>query len=107
MSWALLTSGLQTYNVTDATRLSDNCRVAIKVVKRSDQELQISQFLTSIQHPANHCVSVYDTLDDPLNTSTLLMVMQYLTPWNEPEFSVLGDVVDFVTQMLEASGFRF
>ncbi|KAL1945402.1 hypothetical protein VTO73DRAFT_2253 [Trametes versicolor] len=96
---------LSTYNVTDATRLSDNCRVAIKVVKRSDQELQISQFLTSIQHPANHCVSVYGTLDDPLDTSTLLMVMQYLTPWNEPEFSVLGDVVDFVTQMLEGLEF--
>lgn len=31
----------------------------------------------------------------------LLMVMQYLTPWNDPEFTVLGDVVDFVTQMLE------
>lgn len=75
-------------------------------MKRGDQELQISQFLSSLQHPANHCVSVYGSLEDPLNSSMLLMVMQYLTPWNDPEFTVLGDVVDFVTQMLEVGRLR-
>ncbi|KAI9059871.1 hypothetical protein FKP32DRAFT_1093163 [Trametes sanguinea] len=30
------------------------------------------------------------------------MVMQYLRPWNDPEFIMIGDVVDFVSQMLES-----
>ncbi|KAI0669474.1 kinase-like domain-containing protein [Trametes maxima] len=91
--------------VIDATRKMDGYAVAMKSVKRASQELQIAQFLSSIQDRSNHCVQVIDVLEDPLDTSMALMVMQYLRPWNDPEFVMLGDVVDFVTQMLEGLSF--
>ncbi|CDO69424.1 hypothetical protein BN946_scf184791.g19 [Trametes cinnabarina] len=89
----------------DAVRISDRSLVAIKVVKSREQELQIAQFLSSLQHTSNHCVPVLDVLEDPLDTSQSLVVMQYLRPWNDPEFVMVGDVVDFVKQMLEGLAF--
>ncbi|KAI0351969.1 kinase-like protein [Trametes cingulata] len=93
----------KTRDVIDATRQQDGLRVAIKTVKR--EEVQIAQFLSSIDHVMNHCVPVFDVLEDPLDSSKLLMVMQYLRPFNNPEFTMLGDVVAFVTQMLEGLAF--
>ncbi|KAJ3009450.1 hypothetical protein NUW54_g2779 [Trametes sanguinea] len=92
---------LYTPDVMDATRVSDGSVVAIKTVKRGGQELQIAQFSSSLDHPANHCVRVLNVLQEPLQTSVTLMVMQYLVPWNDPEFIMIGDVVDFVSQVLE------
>ncbi|KAI0363577.1 kinase-like protein [Pilatotrama ljubarskyi] len=88
--------------VIDATRRSNGQLIAIKSVKKRSQEVQISVFLSSLQHRENHCVPVIDVLDDPLSPSRSLMVMQYLRPYDDPEFIMIGDVVDFVTQMLEA-----
>lgn len=87
----------------DARRRADGLLVAIKSVTKNSQEVQISRFLTSLQHPENHCVPVYDVLDDPLDPSHSLMVMQYLRPFDDPDFVMFGEVVDFVTQMLEVS----
>ncbi|KAI0365113.1 hypothetical protein BV20DRAFT_784326 [Pilatotrama ljubarskyi] len=88
-----------------ATRLADGSLVAIKIVKRGSQEVQISRYLSSFPHPCNHSVAVYDVFDDPLNDSSSLMVMQYLRPYNDPELTMIGDVVEFVTQMLEGLAF--
>ncbi|OSC97553.1 kinase-like protein [Trametes coccinea BRFM310] len=96
---------LKHFEVMDAVRVSDGFLVAIKTVKKGGQELQIAQFLSSIQGSTNHCVPVFDVLQDPVDASMSLMVMQYLRPWNDPEFTLLGDVVDFVTQMLEGLAF--
>ncbi|KAI0351967.1 hypothetical protein OH77DRAFT_1506233 [Trametes cingulata] len=92
-------------DVIDATRLKDGLRVSIKPVRKNGQELKIAQFLSSLTDPANHCVEVLDVLDDPLDPSRSLMIMQYLRPYNDPEFTMLGDVVAFVTQMLEGLAF--
>lgn len=87
----------------DARRRADGILVAIKSVTKNSQEVQISRFLSSLQHPENHCVPIYDVLDDPLDPSHSLMVMQYLRPFDDPDFVMFGEVVDFVTQMLEVS----
>lgn len=100
-----LTSVVQNTDVIDATRKSDGQLVAMKTIKKGSQELQISRFLSSVQHDANHCVPIIDVLDDPLNPSMSLMVMQYLRPWDDPELTMVGDVVDFVSQMLEVRCF--
>ncbi|KAI0351971.1 kinase-like protein [Trametes cingulata] len=92
--------------VIDATRRSDGQVVAIKSVKKRGQEVEISLFLSSLQQRRdNHCVPVVDVLDDPLNPSRSLMIMQYLRPYDDPEFLMIGDVIDFVTQMLEGLAF--
>ncbi|OSC97559.1 hypothetical protein PYCCODRAFT_1440077 [Trametes coccinea BRFM310] len=96
---------LYTPDVIDATRESDGSLVSIKTVKRGGQELQIAQFLSSLQDLSNHCVRVMDVLQEPMETSVTLMVMQYLRPWNDPELVMIGDVVDFVSQMLEGLAF--
>ncbi|KAI0330382.1 hypothetical protein GY45DRAFT_1250942 [Cubamyces sp. BRFM 1775] len=92
-------------DVIDALRERDGYLVAIKIVKNKGEELRLSQFLSSLEHPSNHCVSVVDVLEDSLNPAMSLMVMQYLRPWNDPEFNMVGDAVDFVSQMLEGLAF--
>ncbi|KAL7277640.1 hypothetical protein ACG7TL_008567 [Trametes sanguinea] len=88
-------------NVLDAVRESDGLRVAMKAVKKEGQEIQISQFLSSLQHRTNHCVPIVDAFRDPLDPFRTIMVMEYLRPWDDPELATVGDAVDFVTQMLE------
>ena len=87
----------------DARRQSDGLLVAMKSVKKNSQELQIARFLTSIQSRENHCVEVVDVLEDSLDTTCSIMVMKYLRQFDDPEFVMIGDVVDFVSQMLEVS----
>ncbi|KAI0819187.1 kinase-like domain-containing protein [Trametes gibbosa] len=92
---------LRYYQVIDAIRKSDNCLVAIKSFLKQGTELSIAQFLSSLQDPRNHCVPVYDILPDPYDSRIALMVMPFLRPCNNPEFSTIGDVVEFVDQTIE------
>ena len=85
----------------DATRLEDGELVAIKSFIKKDQEEEIAQFFAAIRDPRNHCVRVHQILPDPLEPRMGLMVMPYLRPCNNPEFSTVGDVVEFVDQTLE------
>ena len=90
----------QKAQVMDATR-TDGSLVAIKSVPDASREVEIAQFLTSVRHPDNHCVPVLDVIPDPLYPSRSLLVMPYLRPFDDPELTVVGDAVDFVSQMLE------
>ena len=79
--------------------------VAIKYIEYNDaHEIEIAQFLTSIKHPDNHCVPVLDTFTDPLDPRRTLLVMPWLRPYDDPEFAVVGEVIDFADQMLKVSG---
>ena len=91
-------------DLIDATRASDGSLVAIKSVKRSTNELSVAQFLSSkkfLHDETNHCVPVFEILEDPIDASASLMIMPYLRPFNNPEFRTIGEVVDFVSQTLE------
>ncbi|KAH9851084.1 kinase-like domain-containing protein [Lenzites betulinus] len=90
------------HRVIDATRASDHAMVAIKSkIPRQSPELQIGQFLASIKDPRNHSVPVYEILTDPLDTAQALLVMPYLRPCNDPAFSAIGEIVEFVDQTIE------
>lgn len=76
--------------------------VAIKTVPNHTEELAITQFLSSFKgRDENHCVAVLEILSDPLETQGSLMVLPYLRPYNDPEFTTVGDVMDFIHQTLE------
>ncbi|KAI0325878.1 kinase-like protein [Cubamyces sp. BRFM 1775] len=92
---------LMDYQVMDATRIATNELVAIKSFTNDTEELQIAQFFSTIKDPMNHCVPIHQILPDPFDHEKALMVMPYLRPCNDPDWSTLGDVVEFVTQTLE------
>lgn len=94
---------MQDYQVMDATRVANNELVAIKSFINQSQQLHIAQFLSSIPDPQNHCVKVYEILSDPYDVQRALMVMPYLRPCNDPDFSTIGDIVQFVDQTIDVS----
>ncbi|KAI0657815.1 kinase-like domain-containing protein [Cubamyces menziesii] len=89
------------YQVLDATKLETGELVAIKSFVKKDQEEQIAQFFASIRDPRNHCIRIHQILPDPFEPGLGLMIMPYLRPCNNPEFSTIGDVVEFVDQTIE------
>ncbi|KAI9067213.1 hypothetical protein FKP32DRAFT_1644465 [Trametes sanguinea] len=92
--------------VIDARRKEDDFLVTIKTVSTRDQELSVARFLSSFKDvEKNHCVEILDVLSDPLNPERALMIMPYLRPYNNPELMTVGDVIDFVKQMLDGLEF--
>ena len=87
--------------VIDATHRSDNQRVCIKSTRNDTQEIHIARFLSELQSSENHCVSVLDVLQDPVEPNTALLVMPYLRDFNDPEFLSIGEVMEFIQQTLE------
>ena len=85
----------------DATR-SDGSIVAIKSLRNEgSHEVEIARFLTSLTHPENHCIPMLDAFPDPIDSGRTVMIMPWLRPFNDPEFLVVGEVIDFVSHMLE------
>ncbi|PIL33736.1 hypothetical protein GSI_04361 [Ganoderma sinense ZZ0214-1] len=96
---------LTTYNVIDAVRTRGGDRVSIKRTPKGTKEIDIAQFLTSIHATDNHCVPVLEVLQDPFEPQRALVVMPYLRPFKDPDFDAVGEIVDFVSQMLEGLHF--
>ncbi|KAI0657831.1 kinase-like protein [Cubamyces menziesii] len=94
------------HQVIDARQSDNNALVAIKKFRKETQELHIAEYLNSLRHdPQNHSVPVLRILNDPFDPHLSLMVMPYLRPCNDPDFGMLGEAVDFVTQTLEGLAF--
>ncbi|KAI0774936.1 hypothetical protein BD413DRAFT_670235 [Trametes elegans] len=70
--------------IMDARSLKDDKLVAIKKC-----------------HSQNHCVPIHGILPDPFDLQRTFMIMPYLRPCQNPEFSTIGDIIDFVNQTLE------
>ncbi len=87
--------------VIDATRTESGELVAIKIVRNDKQELQLTQFLSSIRDSQNHCIPLFQVLSDPLDSKLSLMIMPYLRPCNDPEFWTIGEVIAFIEQTIE------
>ncbi|VDB85818.1 unnamed protein product [Peniophora sp. CBMAI 1063] len=91
-------------NLVDATRVSDGKLVYIKRVPTGGLEPSIATALSSEDmrlDSRNHSVPVLDLFVDEENPETSYMVMPFLRYFNSPEFRTVGDVVDFVDQILE------
>ncbi|KAG5642138.1 hypothetical protein DXG03_003568 [Asterophora parasitica] len=97
-------SGEELPMVLDATQLSNHVTVCIKRIdpKEITDEVKIATFLsTMVRDPRNHCVEIIESFRDPILSKVEYMVMPSLRSFNDPEFGAVGEVVDFVTQMLE------
>lgn len=94
--------------VLDATRERDGCVICIKRVVRKSNEVEIGRYLSSgllAQNSNNHCVEISDFFSDPSIPEVQYIVMPALRPYNDPEFGAIGEVEDFVTQVLEVRVF--
>ncbi|KAE9385796.1 hypothetical protein BT96DRAFT_928625 [Gymnopus androsaceus JB14] len=102
--------------VMDATRIQDGKAV---MLRRPDppsmsDELKIGRLLCSPSaqsEPRNHCVPIFETLQISETESldypdrNLVVVMPYLVRWDRPDFSTVGEVVDFCSQIFEGLDF--
>jgi hypothetical protein len=99
--------------VLDASTVRDGQVVCIKrIVEREDQtqsdglrsdQVEIAQFLSSpplSQDDNNHCVTIIDAFRDPV-LHVNYMVMPVLRTYDDPPFGTVGEVIDFVGQILE------
>jgi hypothetical protein len=96
--------------VLDATRVSDQLQVIIKMLVPSDddregtEELEILQRLSSAAYqsdPTNHTVPCLDSFPMPGIENGLFCVMPLLTKYDEPPFATLSEIHDFLTQAFE------
>ena len=83
----------------DATRVSDGKLVFIKKIARGGRERKIIDYLTvkdRADDEKNHCVPVLDHFIDDQEQHTEFLVMPILRRFNNPPFSFVDEVVDFV-----------
>ncbi|KAF8163595.1 kinase-like domain-containing protein [Crassisporium funariophilum] len=95
-------------HIIDARRRSDALGVVIKMIYKRKQEVDIVRYLSSSQlllDKTNHTVRILGIFQDPYNPEIEHLVMPVLRPYDSPEFGVIGEVVDFVTQVLEGLAF--
>ena len=84
--------------------MSDNSLVYIKRVKTGDAESKIAMYLRSgslARDPRNHAVPVLDYFQDDEDPTISYMVMPFLRPIDDPDFEVVDEVAEFVSQILE------
>ncbi len=78
----------------------------IKRVASASDEVKILQFLTTpeaMQDPMNHCVPLLDVFQDPSEPEYKFMVLPLLRKFDDPDFATIGEVLNFLQQILEAS----
>lgn len=88
----------------DATQLApqETRPVAMKSIPSDSTEYYIvRRFNELLDKPANRCVPILRELNDPANSGRTILVMPYLRPFDNPGLKTVGDVIDFVEQMLE------
>ncbi|KAF9801072.1 hypothetical protein IEO21_10209 [Rhodonia placenta] len=91
-------------------KISDGAMVSLKKVSTAvhPYEADIGLYLCSNElssDPDNHCVPLYDVLKDPLEEDIVILVMPLLRRCNDPEFGTVGEVVEFIRQLV--NGLRF
>ncbi|KAF8879576.1 kinase-like domain-containing protein [Infundibulicybe gibba] len=90
--------------ILDAKRVADGFIVCLKRVGCESKEVQIGNFLSSPElggRSDNHCVPILDSFTDPLSPEVEYIVMPFLRPFDDPDFWVVGEIIDFIGQMLE------
>lgn len=90
--------------VLDVTRNKDGETVCIKRILKQPDEVNIAQYLSSqqlLRNSNNHTVPIMDAFRDPELPEVDYIVMPVLRPYDDPEFGAVGEVIEFVTQILE------
>lgn len=100
----------------DAVRLSDGQQVMIKKLLPAStvpggnghNELDIVQFLSSeplVSDPRNHSMPYIDSFPIPDVQDGLFLVTPLFVAWNNPELGTIGEVIEFIRQILEGISF--
>ncbi|KAI0345526.1 hypothetical protein BDW22DRAFT_1324827 [Trametopsis cervina] len=80
--------------------------VCIKRVRTESVECQILEKFKELRDdPRNHCVELLATLSDPEHPDITYLIMPLLQRVDNPWFETVGEVVDFIGQMLEGLTF--
>jgi hypothetical protein len=92
----------------DAIRISDGKPVFLKRVNKSEHpfEIDIGLFFFSkpfASDPRNHCVPFLEVIPLPEDDNMAIIVMPFLRNFDSPDFDTVGEVVEFVRQMVEVS----
>jgi serine/threonine protein kinase len=87
--------------LVDATRISDGKLVYIKEVQTGDQESRLALTLSAVDDPANHSIPILDTFADHADETISYIVMPFLRLSDNPPFETVGEVIDFVDQVLD------
>ena len=90
----------------DAKRTKDGLAVCFKAIFRSLKEAEIAKYYIFVTWVAtrastNHSVPILDIFREILASDFEYLVMLLLRPFDDPKFAVIGEVVDFVMQILE------
>ncbi|KAH7906825.1 hypothetical protein BJ138DRAFT_1071218 [Hygrophoropsis aurantiaca] len=93
-------------HILDATRLSDNTFVTLKIISKSvhPYEVDIGQYFSSesvASDPANHCVPIYEVLEIPNEPDRVILVMPLLRLYDDPRFDTIGEVMECLRQLFE------
>ncbi|KAJ7750732.1 kinase-like domain-containing protein [Mycena maculata] len=93
---------LQGFDVLDATRISDNAQVVLKVVLALSTEAAIAKFLTDETGASNYTIQFLELIPLYDNPEWVFMVMSRMrqcshTPW----FATVREFTEFVDQILE------
>lgn len=89
-----------------ATRLIEGSKVVLRKIKRDSSEADFGKFFSSAPRssdPRNHCIPVYEVLDILDDEKTSIMVKPSLPSCLLVDFDTVGEVIEYVRQMLEVS----
>ncbi|KZV63313.1 hypothetical protein PENSPDRAFT_657394 [Peniophora sp. CONT] len=93
----------------DATRVVDGKQVWLKYVTLRYMEHSIMQTTSSDAHcndPCNHCVPLLDVLYTPqCEQGDCIVVMPMCREWYDPALHVVGEAMDFISQLLQGLAF--
>ncbi|KAF9003961.1 kinase-like domain-containing protein [Cyathus striatus] len=97
-------------SLIDAIRELDGTRVMMKRVHSdySPREIDIATLFSSeplASDPRNHCIPIYEVLQLPEDNDYRILVMPFLLKFDDPPFTCLGEVVEFLKQLLEGLQF--
>ncbi|KAF8166987.1 hypothetical protein BJ912DRAFT_797366, partial [Pholiota molesta] len=96
--------------VLDAIRREDGLVVCMKMIQdpKKLKQIQITEYFSSRRMTSdsrNHVIPFYDTFADSFSPHIQYMVTPLLRRFDDPEFMMVCDVVDFVSQVLEGLTF--
>lgn len=96
----------QSVDALDATRISDQKLVMLKRILTSlhPYEVEIGRLFSEepfASEPRNHCVPIFETLQDPVDAGYQIIVMPFLRDHDDPRFQTIGELAEFWRQAFE------
>ncbi|KAJ4499794.1 hypothetical protein C8R41DRAFT_915115 [Lentinula lateritia] len=91
--------------IMDALRMSDSLIVALKLIKTSTGEDEITMLFSDDDpnsDPHNHCVRILEVLPVPGADAEKILVMVWMRNVMDPRFRTIGEAIQFFKEMIES-----